>query len=219
MAMVAIKNGQSERVVQMRQAVETEVPLTITREQTGTQTRCDRAPAHCRRHPLDRLKIGLGLGVGLSRGIDPMENWIWGLLLIALTMVIHGTGVLWIALADARIRVRIERQNRLRWRHTLEFIVVLIGLVGLLLAALHGIEAALWAAAYWWLGALNSPADAILYSIDSISTRGASGLILEHQWRLMGALEAVDGMLLFGISTAFVFTVMQAYWPLLTRRP
>jgi hypothetical protein len=28
----------------------------------------------------------------------------------------------------------------------------------------------------------------------------------------------VDGMLLFGISTAFVFTVMQAYWPLLTRR-
>jgi hypothetical protein len=56
------------------------------------------------------------------------------------------------------------------------------------------------------------------YSIDSISTRGASGLVLEHRWRLMGALEAVDGMLLFCISTAYVFTVMQAYWPLLTRR-
>ena len=100
----------------------------------------------------------------------------------------------------------------------LQFIIGVTSLLGLFLAALHGIEAALWAAAYWWLGALNSPADAILYSLDSISTRGASGLILEHQWRLMGALEAVDGMLLFGISTAFVFTVMQAYWPLLTRR-
>jgi hypothetical protein len=135
-----------------------------------------------------------------------------------MTIAIHGTGVLWIALADASIRVRIERQSRLRWRHILEFIVVLIAVVGLLLAALHGIEAALWAVAYWWLGALNSPADAILYSIDSITTRGASGLVLESHWRLMGALEAVDGMLLFGISTAYIFTVMQTYWPLLTRR-
>ena len=133
-------------------------------------------------------------------------------------MAIHGTGVLWIALVDASIRARIERQNRLRWHHVLEFVVGLIGVVGLFLAALHGIEAALWAAAYWSLGALNSPADAILYSIDSISTRGASGLMLEHPWRLTGALEAVDGMLLFGISTAYIFTVMQTYWPLLTRR-
>jgi len=84
-----------------------------------------------------------------------------------------------------------------------------IGVVGLLLAALHGIEAAVWAAAYWWLGALNSLAEAVLYSVDSISTRGASGLVLEHHWRMMGALEATDGMLLFGISTAYIFTVMQ----------
>jgi len=147
-----------------------------------------------------------------------MQNWIWGLSLIALTMAIHGTGVLWIALVDVGIRGRIERQNRLRRRrHVAEFIIGMIAVVGLLLAALHGIEAALWAAAYWWLGALNSPADAILYSIDSISTRGASGLVLEHRWQLMGALEAVDGMLLFGISTAYIYTVMQRYWPLLTR--
>jgi hypothetical protein len=126
--------------------------------------------------------------------------------------------VLWLALTDASIRVRIESQNRLKSRHVLAFIIGLIGVVGLLLAALHGIEAALWAAAYWWLGALNSPADAILYSINSISTRGASGQMLEQHWRLMGALEAADGMLLFGISTAYIFTVMQAYWPLITRR-
>ena len=147
-----------------------------------------------------------------------MENWIWGLSLIALTMAIHGTGVLWIALADANIRVRIDRQNHLKRRHAVQFIIGLVGVVGLLLAALHGIEAALWAVAFWWLGALNSLADALLYSIDSISTRGASGLMLDRQWRLMGALEAVDGMLLFGISAAYVFAVMQTYWPLLTDR-
>jgi len=94
----------------------------------------------------------------------------------------------------------------------------LIAVVGLLLAALHGIEAALWAAAYWWLGALSSATDAILYSVDSMSTRGASGLVLEPHWRMMVALEATDGMLLFGISTAYIFAVMQDYWSLMTRR-
>jgi hypothetical protein len=41
---------------------------------------------------------------------------------------------------------------------------------------------------------------------------------MERHWRMMGALEATDGMLLFGISTAYIFTVMQAYWSLMTRR-
>ena len=98
--------------------------------------------------------------------------------------------------------------------------VVVINVVGLFLAALHVFEAGLWALAYWWLGAIGSPADAILYSIDSISTRGGSGLMLERHWQMMGALEAVDGMLLFGISTAFIFAFMQRYWSILyPRRP
>ena len=133
-------------------------------------------------------------------------------------MAMHGTGVIFMALAGVSIRARIESQNHLTLRHVAAIQIGLIGGVGLLLAALHGMEAALWAAAYWWLGALNSPSDAILYSVDSMSTRGASGLTLEPHWRMMGAFEATDGMLLFGISTAYVFTVMQAYWPLLTRR-
>ena len=147
-----------------------------------------------------------------------MENWAWGLSLIALTITIHAAGVALMAFVTLRIRVRFESENRLGSRQVFSITIGLIGSVGLLLAALHGIEAALWAAAYWWLGALNSAAQALLYSVDSISTRGASGLILEHHWLMMGAMEAMDGMLLFGISTAYIFTVMQDYWPLLTRR-
>lgn len=147
-----------------------------------------------------------------------MENWAWGLSLIASTITIHAAGVALMAFATLGIRVRLESENRLGSRQVFAITIGLIGSVGLLLAALHGIEAALWAAAYWWLGALNSVADALLYSVDSFSTRGASGLVLERHWLMMGALEATDGMLLFGISTAYIFTVMQDYWPLLTRR-
>src|SRR5215471_20247789 len=121
------------------------------------------------------------------------------------------------ALAGVSIRARIESRNHLALRHVAAIQIGMIGAVGLLLAALHGLEAALWAVAYWWLGALSSPADAIRYSVDSMSTRGASGLVLERHWRMMGALEATDGMLLFGISTAYIFAMMQAYWSLMTR--
>jgi len=90
--------------------------------------------------------------------------------------------------------------------------------MGLLLAALHVIESAFWAAAYLWLGALASPASAILYSIDSMTTRGASGLVPQSHWKLMGALEGVNGVMLFGISTAFIVTVMQFYYQHLVLR-
>jgi hypothetical protein len=63
------------------------------------------------------------------------------------------------------------------------------------------------------LGALGSPIiDAMLYSVDSMTTRGASGLMLQRHWQMMGALEAADGMLLFAISaisTAYIFALMQ----------
>jgi hypothetical protein len=147
-----------------------------------------------------------------------LENWTWGLSLIALTIAMHGTGIILMALRGLNIRARIESRNHLTLRHVAAIQIGLIGTVGLLLAGLHGIEAALWATAYWWLGALNSPTDAILYSVDSMSTRGASGLVLEPHWRMMGALEGMDGMLLFGISTAYIFAMMQAYWSLMTRR-
>ncbi len=144
-------------------------------------------------------------------------NWTWGLSLIALTIAIHAMGVVMMALVGFRMRARLETW-KLRLRHVIPIVIGIIGAVGLLLAALHGVEAAIWAAAYIWLGALDSPRDAILYSVDSMTTRGASGLMLQQPWQMLGALEAAGGMLLFGISTAYIFAVMQEYWPMLSKR-
>ena len=47
----------------------------------------------------------------------------------------------------------------------------------------------------------------MLYSVDLITTRGISGLRLEPEWQMMGV--GSRRMLLFGISTAFVFAVIQ----------
>ncbi len=92
-------------------------------------------------------------------------NWTWGLSLIALTIAIHATGVVMMAVAGLRIRARLETR-KLSLHHVIPIVIGVVGAVGLLLAVLHGIEAAIWAAAYVWLGALNSPKDAILYSVE-----------------------------------------------------
>ena len=64
--------------------------------------------------------------------------------------------------------------------YAVPIVIGVVGSAGLLLAVLHGIEAALWAAAYLWVGALNSSVDAILYSVDPTATRGASGVTLQQ---------------------------------------
>jgi hypothetical protein len=146
-----------------------------------------------------------------------LDNWIWGLSLIVLTIAIHTIGVTSMVSVLHLIRLRLQTRS-LRLPHVFTIVIATITTMGLLLAVLHAIEAALWAAAYLWVGALGSADAAILYSVDSMATRGASGVVLQPHWQILGALEAADGMVLFGISTAFMFTVMQFYYQRLMLR-
>lgn len=138
-------------------------------------------------------------------------SWIWSLALVAVTFGIHAVGLVLIVTASKRIRNKLQLRG-INYADSSRMIVIVIVAVGLLLAVLHSIESIVWAITYVWLGALPAPAAAVLYSVDSMTTRGASGLFLAPQWRMMGAMEAGDGMLLFGISTAFLFYVMLHLW-------
>jgi hypothetical protein len=54
----------------------------------------------------------------------------------------------------------------------------------------------------------------LLYSISAMTTYGHSNLDLEARWQMMGALEALNGMLLFDLTTAFLFAIIQLVSPL-----
>ena len=109
-------------------------------------------------------------------------NWGWGLSLIALTTAIHATAVVMMTFVGVRFRARLETRDLNLW-NLIAILICAIVVIGLLLAVLHGIECGIWAAAYLWLGALDSPIDALLFSVDSMSTRGASGLKLQQHCR------------------------------------
>ena len=138
-------------------------------------------------------------------------DWTWSLALFVVTITLHASGVVFIAKAIERINVKVITIGQLLRENSWTTVVVIVA-VAVALVVLHTIECFLWAYAYLHLGALPTPADAVLYSVDSMTTRGASGLVLEEHWRMMGAAEAGDGMLLFGVSTAFLFYVMQRIW-------
>jgi Ion channel len=146
-----------------------------------------------------------------------LASWTLGLLLIVLTIAIHTTGVVMMAFGlETRVRSYVDKHKR-DPRRSIPIVIGHIGAVALLLAALHGLESLLWASAYKWLGALDSFTDASVYSIGTMTTLDMPSLVVGPQWRMITALEAVNGVLLFGISTAFIFAVMQAYWLILSR--
>jgi hypothetical protein len=141
-----------------------------------------------------------------------------GLSLIVLTIAIHTTAVVLMAFGlEARIRVRVDKHKPDRLR-AIPTVIGHIAAVALTLAALHGIEGVLWASAYWGLGALDSLTDASVYALATMTTFEIPGLTLPPRFQMLSALEAMNGVLLFGISTAFLFAVIQGHWQLLSHR-
>jgi hypothetical protein len=69
-----------------------------------------------------------------------------------------------------------------------------------------------WAAAYRLLGASTDNKSAMLYSPNTLTSYGHEDLYLAPHWKLMGALEALNGWILFGLTAAFLFTVIQRVW-------
>lgn len=148
----------------------------------------------------------------LESGDAWSNNWAWGLPLIVLTVLAHSFGLV---LIRANVVDKLARGLSKR-RSGVEFAAI-VAVTVLLLTILHAIEAVAWATAYVTVGARPAFPSAMLYSLSAMTSYGHATVFLSPQWRLMGALEALNGMMLFGVTTAFFFSVLQSYWPTRTR--
>ena len=135
-------------------------------------------------------------------------DWAWGLLLILLTVVFHAYNL---GLIDQEVSSKLTGSGHLR--HLSYISVLVIGGTVLSVTILHGIEGFIWAGAYRFLGALPDTKSAMLYSLNAMTSYGHANLYLAPRWEMMGALEALNGWILFGLTTAFLFTVIQKAWP------
>jgi hypothetical protein len=133
------------------------------------------------------------------------KDWAWGLPLIVLTMVIH-------VLCLGLIHHRVSRVSSGITCHPTARFVVVMGASTLFATFLHGLEACVWAVAYRLLDALPDFGSAILYSLGAMISYGHENISLEVHWQLMGALESLNGWLLFGLTTAFLFGMVEKVW-------
>jgi hypothetical protein len=136
------------------------------------------------------------------------SDWLWGLPLIVLSVIIHAYVL---GLINKKIMSMLGSAPRL-WEFSAASVSVVGGTV-LSVTILHGFEGIIWAVAYRLLGAMPDNKSAMLYSLNAITTYGHDNLHLEPGWQMMGALEALNGCIMFGLTTAFLFTVMQKAWP------
>ena len=71
--------------------------------------------------------------------------------------------------------------------------------------AAHTIEVFVWALAYLIIGAAPEGADLVYFAFVNYATLGYGDVLPVERWRLLGPLTAMNGMLLFGWSTAVIF--------------
>jgi hypothetical protein len=117
--------------------------------------------------------------------------------LMAVCIVIHAIGV---TTAFRRLR-RQPEPTRLR-----DLCWLFIRLAGWMVL-LHLGEITLWGAFYVWRGAIGDLASGLYFSAVTYTTTGYGDLVLPEEWRLVGAVEALTGILMCGWSTGFFFAV------------
>ena len=102
--------------------------------------------------------------------------------------------------------VRLLRRGyagRQHWKN-----VAVMTIVSLVTAVVQLIQIALWALAILLCGGASTFENALYCSGQNYTALGYGDLILSEPWRLLGPLEAINGLLLFGLSTAVMFAVM-----------
>ena len=124
--------------------------------------------------------------------------------IVSVCLVIHVAGILLMAEWLLNRREALERTPG--GRH---FALVIVTLFGAILF-LHLIQTSLWAVFYYAQNLFEDFETALYFSMVSFTTIGYGDVLLPRKWRLLGVIEGFSGVLLCGVSTAFIFAVINA---------
>ena len=132
-----------------------------------------------------------------------------GAILVVITVVLHAFGTTgWLRVLGRRYA---DEEGLVRAGKTLQ---ALIGTV-IVLLVLHTLQIVVWAYAYLAIvpaGELGSFEEAVYFSFVTFTTLGYGDITLSEGWRLLSGIQALNGIMLVGWSTAMLFAVVQKSW-------
>ncbi len=79
-----------------------------------------------------------------------------------------------------------------------------IGILVLIMFLATILEAVLWALAYEWLASIPTLEEALYFSLVTYTTVGYGDIVLPQQWRLLSSVQAANGVIVFGWTTAVI---------------
>jgi ion channel len=124
--------------------------------------------------------------------------------IMGVCVVIHITGLVTLGQQLASRREKIEKH--ITFGRAALLLIIVFGAI----VFLHVLEATIWAGFFYWGGLFPNFELALYCSLTSYSTAGYGDVLLPPHWRLLGTIEAISGVLLCGLSGAFLFAVVNA---------
>lgn len=122
--------------------------------------------------------------------------------IVAICVVVHIGSIMFIAqLLLFRFSEREGFATTTRQARLLLFVFALV-------ISLHVVEIGIWATFYYWRGLFPDFETALYFSFGTYSTIGYGDVVLPQGWRLLGGVEGLSGVLLCGLSAAFIFAVV-----------
>lgn len=131
-----------------------------------------------------------------------LRQFIVGIAVSSGNIAIHA-----IVMASVLSAVR-AASHRATGNPSLRLVAVMSAAVSVLMAA-HIAEVIVWSIVYAVAGAAPPDADLIYFAFVNYSTLGYGDVTPVERWRLLGPMTAMNGILLFGWSTAVIFEILR----------
>lgn len=129
---------------------------------------------------------------------------LYAFIIVAICVVIHTISLVYFFDWLLSQRPRVEKYSS-----SLTY-ALLLTLIFAVIILLHLTQIGIWAAFYCWRNLFSNFETAFYFSLGSYTTIGYGDVVLPQTWRLLGGVEGISGVLLCGLSTAFIFGIINA---------
>lgn len=127
---------------------------------------------------------------------------LYGLITMIVCLIIQCTGVSY----ALKVVAHLEKRQLLRPTVFCTTIVLTVSLMALLAGNL--LQVGIWAGLFEFLGEFSDFKQAYYHSIVNFSTLGYGDFVMSEKHKLLGGLEAVNGVIMFGLTTGFLYSVL-----------
>jgi hypothetical protein len=136
--------------------------------------------------------------------IISFEEILWGGILVAISMGLHGLGMLWV--------LRVNRGTKLRFGGKKSLISGLLPIIfaSFMIILVHLSEVMVWAIFFFWQGSFPNVSLSFYFSLNEYTTVGSKFNLPQH-WRLLEGMISITGLLTFAWSTGVLFTLAKEF--------